>query len=309
MAVNKIKYCSGNNASTTLSSSITDSATAAPLTSDTNFSAATGAGMVVIDEGTGSEEFAYATGKSGSSLTLPSGNRGLEGSSAVGHDSGASVKGILSATMWNDLVDGVATVVNVADGTIKKATGAEVTTGTEDAKIVTPKALKDAGIVAVTPYNGFRAILTPLSATFSATAYPQIVKNAGTYHQDFTLDFDKATNEYAYWSLVIPSGITINSATLYINFRMASVTTGTVTFGAYSKTDAEGESWDTAGNIDLFIEETVQGTAGLICQTSKALTTTGWSAGEVVQVVIYRDTAQDNADGDAKFMNAILVIS
>lgn len=153
MSVNKIKYCSGNNASTTLSSSITDSATAAPLTSDTNFSAATGAGMVVIDEGTSAEEFAYATGKSGSSLTLPSGNRGLEGSSAVGHDSGASVKGILSATMWNDLVDGVATVVNVADGTIKKASGAEVTTGTEDAKIVTPKALKDAGIVAVTPYT------------------------------------------------------------------------------------------------------------------------------------------------------------
>lgn len=44
-----------------------------------------------------------------------------------------------------------------ADGTHKsalvttlKASGAEVTTGTEDAKIVTPKAIKDAGIVAVT---------------------------------------------------------------------------------------------------------------------------------------------------------------
>jgi hypothetical protein len=94
-----IKKASGNSATTTLSSSVANDATSFPLTSDTNFDP--GEGMVIIDEGTASEEYAYATGKDGSSLTIPLAYRGLEGTSAVAHDAGATVKGILTSGMWN----------------------------------------------------------------------------------------------------------------------------------------------------------------------------------------------------------------
>lgn len=201
----------GNSATTTLASSVTNTDTSFPLTSDTNFA---GEGYVIIDEGTASEEIAYATGKSGSSLTIPLANRGLEGTSAVGHASGATVKGVLTAGGMNQLADAILVGHNdsgshksfVVDGTssssayirlaedtdngtnymglkapaavttntdlvlpngdgtagqvlktdgsgnlgwLSKASGAEVTTGTDDDKFVTAKALTDANVESV----------------------------------------------------------------------------------------------------------------------------------------------------------------
>lgn len=155
----------------------------------------------------------------------------------------------------------------------------------------------------------FRAILTPQSATFRASNYPQLVKNAGTNATDFTLDFDKDTDELCEWEVEIPSGITINSATLYVTFRMGSVTSGSVAWSSWILSLAEGEAWDTAGTTDDFDAETVQDTAGKVCKVSKALTTTTWSAGETLHIRLFRDVSRDDAAADAKFMNAILVIS
>lgn len=125
MAAPKLKYGSGNAASTTLSASVSDSATSAALTSDTNFAAKSGEGMVIIDEGQATEELAYATGKTGASLTIPLANRGLEGGSPQAHDDGASVKGILTVGMWNDLIDSLTNV-------LVKSTGALDTTKVAD---------------------------------------------------------------------------------------------------------------------------------------------------------------------------------
>jgi hypothetical protein len=118
----------GNSASTTNSSSVSNSDTSVPLTSSTNFQAATiaGEGMILMDEGNATEELAYSTGLSGSSLATPLANRGLEGGSAQPHTQGSSVKGIMTAGMWNDLID---SLVNILDQT----TGALDTT-----KVVTP---------------------------------------------------------------------------------------------------------------------------------------------------------------------------
>lgn len=121
MAAPKLKYAIGNSASTTLAGSITASDTSASLTSDTNFNAKGGEGLVIIDEGQDTEEIAYATGKAGSALTVPVANRGLESTSAAAHTGGAAVKGTFSAGMWNDLVD---TLLNIVDQT----TGAVDTT-------------------------------------------------------------------------------------------------------------------------------------------------------------------------------------
>jgi len=101
MAAPKIKYGIGNSASTTLASGMTNSDTSAALTATTNFSAKSGEGMVLLDEGLATEEMAYATTLAGSSLTIPLANRGLEGGSAQAHSASGSVKGVLTAAMWN----------------------------------------------------------------------------------------------------------------------------------------------------------------------------------------------------------------
>jgi hypothetical protein len=104
MAAPNLKKVQGNSASTTLSSGLASDGTSAPLTSDTNFA---GEGMVIMSEGEIVEEYAYATTKGGGALTVPIANRGLEGGSAQTHPSGATIKGVLTADMWNDVIDNI----------------------------------------------------------------------------------------------------------------------------------------------------------------------------------------------------------
>lgn len=118
MAKPLLGYAIGNGASTTLSSGVTDSDTSFPLTSTTNFQAKSGAGLVLIDEGTATEELAYATGISGGALTIPLANRGLEGGTPQAHTSGATVKGVLSAGLLNDIVDSLGNVLVPSTGAV-----------------------------------------------------------------------------------------------------------------------------------------------------------------------------------------------
>ena len=83
----------------------------------------------------------------GGNFVISSGGRAVEGTEQV-HTSPV-VEMIWNADDWNDTVDHILTEHN-QDGTHKdtlvaslKATGAEINTGTEDAKIVTPKAIAD----------------------------------------------------------------------------------------------------------------------------------------------------------------------
>ena len=80
--------------------------------------------------------------------------RRCEGYSAHTHLQGATVAFVMSASHLNDVVNAVKKVYNETSDTLLKASSAEITTGTEDAKIVTPKGLKDAGIVAHTKAAG-----------------------------------------------------------------------------------------------------------------------------------------------------------
>jgi len=137
MAVPTLKKCSGNSASTTLSVAMANSDTTATLTSDTAFAAAEGEGMIIIDESQATEELAYATGKTGAVLSIPLANRGLEGGAAQGHAINATVKGILSASMWNDLIDALTNVLDQTTGAVD-TTKVVTLTGTQ---ILTNKTL------------------------------------------------------------------------------------------------------------------------------------------------------------------------
>lgn len=168
MSVPKLSYSAGNAASTTTSASMTNSDTATPLTSTTNFSAAPtpGEGMLLLDEGASTEEIAYGTGLSGGSVTTPLANRGLEGGSAQAHAAGASVKGILTAGMWNNMITALLNVLVQSSGAIRT-----------DLSITTPTLTSPKIGTAITDTNGNEIVRTPAT---SSAVNDVTVTNAAT---------------------------------------------------------------------------------------------------------------------------------
>lgn len=119
------------------------------------------AGVMIIDridtnnnETPSKVEVISFAGTSGSTVTTLV--RGLAGTTDQDHAVGAIVE-FGPDIVWAQGIIDTLLVEHNDDGTHKsalvttlKATGAEITTGTEDAKIVTPKAIADAGIIATT---------------------------------------------------------------------------------------------------------------------------------------------------------------
>ena len=124
----KLKYAIGNSASTTLAVAASNSDTTITITSDTNFAAKSGEGMVLIDESQSTEELAYSTSKSGATLTTALANRGLEGGAAQAHAINATVKGVLTAGMWNDLIDSLVNVLVKSSGALDTTKVVDLTT-------------------------------------------------------------------------------------------------------------------------------------------------------------------------------------
>lgn len=148
--------------------------------------------------------------------------------------------------------------------------------------------------------------LTPESAMFPNTNFPELVKNVGTNQLEYTLDYDQTTEEAAFWRVVIPKGFTVLSATIEVYSRQAAATSGTVGWKVTTLTRADGEAWDTAGTTDTITADTVEGTAGQVHAQTKALTVTGWAGDEVLYIKIARDTASDTVAEDAKLVGAKL---
>jgi hypothetical protein len=154
MAVPKLQYAIGNAASTTLAVAQANSDTSCTITSDTNFAAKSGQGMVIVDESQSTEELIYSASKSGATLSTPLANRGLEGGSAQAHAINATVKGILSAGMWNDMIDSLTNVLDQTSGAVD-TTKVVTLTGTQTLtnKTITPVALINT-VVSYTPDVG-----------------------------------------------------------------------------------------------------------------------------------------------------------
>jgi len=113
------------------------------------------AGVCVIDRvdanGTatsGKREYVAFTGVSGSTLTGLTRNAD-SGGTDQDHAVGAIVEFVSDALQQQAIIDGLLKTVDT-DGALLKATGAEINTGTEDAKIVTPKAIADSNVVLTT---------------------------------------------------------------------------------------------------------------------------------------------------------------
>jgi hypothetical protein len=257
----KLKYAIGNSSSTTLSGSVANDDTTMTITSDTNFAAKEGEGMIIVDEGTATEEFAYSTGKTGTTLTTPLANRGLEGGEAKAHDANATVKGIITATMWNDVIDSLANVVDKTTGTVKPLTLPQINDTSSDHQYV----------VAVSELAADRTVTLPLltgNDEFVFKDHAQTLTNKTLTLPVFTGGIIKfnAPEGFLINGKIVPSvadndltvaikGLDGNdpSATNPVYCRIGD-TVHAIT-AALSVTKADGTNWFNAGSAELATKE------------------------------------------------------
>lgn len=300
MSVPKLKYGIGNSASTTLSSSVTNTDTAFPLTSDTNFAAAPtpGEGGVVIDEGTANEEYAYATTKSGSSLTIPLANRGLEGTSAVGHSSQASVKGILSVDMYNDIID---TLINGFLQTTGAVDGSKIAKVTSN-DIQIPTATGNIQLNGSDPKRGLSVPASGMTARTTNGAASGSAETATNKVMIVSYDFDQTTSEYVQFSIPAPKYWDLGTVTTQFHWTAASGS-GTVTWAIQGLARSDDDALDTAfGTAQTVTDTLITANDEHITAATSAMTIGGTPAvGDRLIFQIYRDIS-DTLTADAKLL-------
>ena len=269
MSAPKLLYSLGNGASTTTSTSTGSTDTSIPLTSTTNFQAAPtpGEGMALVAEGQSDEEIAYSTGLLGSSLTTPLVNRGLEGGSAQAHASAVSVKGILTAGMWNNLITAMKNVVSQSTGALDTTKVVDLSTAQTftGAKTFTTGLLKAVDVTSGAGVSTFPTSTGTLrqlaSRVLSATTY---TTNTGTSLNCDTQDMFIITAQAGALKFNNPSGTPTDGQTLIITV-------------ASSTTAARALTWDTAfGATTTALPTTTAATTvtlsiGFIWSASKSL--------------------------------------
>lgn len=144
-----------------------------------------------------------------------------------------------------------------------------------------------------------RANFLPVSAEFSASAFPQLGQDG---QGRMYLAFDAAVNETCHWTFVAPQGLTA-PLTLLVTYRAASATSGTALFAAALEAISDGDVVDTDLASSFAADNTpaaptVPATAGYIDQLSITLTNNdAIAAGDYCRLRLNRDVA-DTAAGD-----------
>jgi len=153
-------------------------------------------------------------------------------------------------------------------------------------------------VVYDTDYDkGRRAILTPAGAIVpTGAAQTQI---DGTNFSYYTLAFDKASDESAYWQFVVPDDYDGGNITANI-WYITTVTSGDVIFNVHVLGREEGETLDSALGSAQAVTDTVPGTAGNIGICAPSAFSPSWTAGDLVIVKLLRDAdnGSDTADAD-----------
>lgn len=273
--------------------------------------------MALMDEGTANEELAYSTGLSGGALAIPLANRGLEGGSAQAHSAGASVKGVLTSDMWNDLVEALTNVLVQSTGAVD-TTKVVTPTGTQtltNKTLDTPDIDGDAdlldsdGNIQVAGADPWRTVtLMPglLKPTTTSGCAASSTVEAGTNDIDYdVLDFDASSAERAFANFQMPDSWDAG----VVQFRAIWTNAG----GGSAETielEVSGRSFANDDAIDQ-----ANGTAVALTDTwiaQRDIHITGWSsdctlagtpgAGELVHLEVKRDVANDNLTGDLRLI-------
>lgn len=147
-----------------------------------------------------------------------------------------------------------------------------------------------------------RAVLTPLSAEFPSSNYPQLTLS----NRRPVLAFDTTTSETCYWTFVVPQGWT-GTLTAVISYAMASATSGGVAFDMALEAITTGDATDTDATTSFATVNTgtdagVPATAGYMEQISITLTNSdSAAAADLLRVSLARAVSNgtDTAAGDA----------
>lgn len=265
--------------STTTSSSIDDSTGTIPLNSVSGLPTDTGI-TVTIDRvdsdgvATGRLERAICT-ISGSSLVNCV--RGNDSTTAQTHPSGAVVEMVFNGDQLNDIVDGV-----LAEHT-------------------------QAGL-----HAGTRNIYIPATAMWPGTTSgcAALAKTElGTNDVDIqTLDFDKDSDEYAQFNLIMPGSWNAGTITFIPHWTAASGS-GTVVWALQGRSYANSDALDQAmGTAQTSSDTLITANDLHIGPASSAITLAGTpAADEYVHFKIYRDVSADDLGVDAKLIGVEIV--
>ena len=147
-----------------------------------------------------------------------------------------------------------------------------------------------------------RFVLTPLSAEFPSSNYPQLTLS----NRRPVLAFDTTTSETCYWTVVVPQGWT-GTLTAVISYAMASATSGGVAFDMALEAITSGDATDTDATTSFDTVNTgtdagVPATAGYMEQISITLTNSdSAAAADLLRISLARATSNgtDTASGDA----------
>lgn len=146
--------------------------------------------------------------------------------------------------------------------------------------------------------KGRRAILTPAGAIVPASGGAEQAQTNGTNFSYYTLNFDKDSDEAAYWEFIALDDYDGGNITVNIWYK-ATVTEGTVVFAVQVLGREEGETFDTAlGAAQSNDADTVPASAGNLGVCAASAFSPDWTAGDLVIIKLMRDVSEDTAAAD-----------
>lgn len=166
------------------------------------------------------------------------------------------------------------------------------------------KTLADGKVSCATPvkeYNFPASAMEPLEA---ADSIPPLTKTVGTNLDEFSLSFDAATDEGRKVTFVVPTTVRSGTVTFSIYWWSIGQVGGNVVWDVRSTASGDlKDDWDQSLATDTATCALTGTTEDFnICTITETVANLGWTAGERITVMLYRDAnnASDTMSGDAE---------
>jgi hypothetical protein len=147
------------------------------------------------------------------------------------------------------------------------------------------------------------AIVGPSSTACGGGRCADQKRTDGTNFAYYTLDYDAATDESAYWQFVVPSSYTGTTVDVTL-YWIANATTGSAVWGVATDSKVAGAAWDGALSAPGGGTAATAGTANVVNATTFTGLTSGWAVDEPAIFRVFRDAdnAADDLAVDAKII-------
>lgn len=199
-------------------------------------------------------------------------------------------------------VDG-ANVINTPAGTIA-ATDVQAAINELDTE---KQAVLSAGLLS----KSRQIWLSAKDASVPASAGAAQAQINDTDHSYWTLAFDKATDEHAFWSFIMPPDYDGGNITIRVWFFCTGITSGEVHWSYRTAAQARLNNVDPTLSAEATIDvETVPGTQNYL-DYGELVADLGWESGRYIIFKLTRDAnnADDTADADANVIGVEILFN